>query len=366
MDESSDTGQSHISTGQQLQVSSATRALRNTVMPQVFTDRTHHNQLQDGPLAASSEQPRAFEYSLPDRPEPPPIPNGWYAIVGSEELVPRQVHSVTAVGKELVVYRGESGKAVVLDAHCPHLGAHLGGGWVSEDSINCPYHGWRYDADGVCVEIPYSEAHIPSKACVPTYPVCEQDGFVFFWYHASQLPPSYAIPRLSEIDDPEWSDARPWQFELVAALQEMAENNVDYAHLKYVHRREGIPAKTSRFTVDGPFSTVVEQLADGTEFDRHTWGPGIALLRIPNFMTVLTTTTPIDRQHCRLHWHFYFKGSVLEMADELITGVTGEFGLGADVPIWRDKVFLTQPLLIKADGNIAEFRRWYSQFYETS
>ncbi|MEX0769016.1 MAG: Rieske 2Fe-2S domain-containing protein [Microthrixaceae bacterium] len=335
-------------------------------MPQVFTDRTHQKQVTDGPLAASAEQPRPFKYSLPDRPEPPPIPNGWYAIVGSHELVAGQIHSVIAVGKELVVYRGESGNAVVMDAHCPHLGAHLGGGWISEDSIHCPYHGWEYDSGGACVNIPYSEGRIPAKACVPTYPVCEQDGFVFFWYHSSQLPPSYKIPRVSEVEDPEWSDALVWQFELVAALQEMAENNVDYAHLKFVHRREGIPTNTSRFMMDGPFSTVVEQLPDGSEFDRHTWGPGIALLRLPDLMTVFTTTTPIDRQHCRLHWHFFFKGSVAEMADELVAGVTGEFGLEADVPIWRDKVFLTQPLLIKADGHIAEFRRWYSQFYEDS
>ena len=93
---------------------------------------------------------------------------------------------------------------------------------------------------------------------------------------------------------------------------------MDYAHFKFVHGRDGIPSGTSTFITDGPFSTVIEQLPDGTDFNRQTWGPGIALLRIPNFMTVYTTTTPIDQQHCRLHWHFYFKGELIEMADELI------------------------------------------------
>jgi len=364
MSESTDEAQSAPEASARPVVSPITQTLRNTVVPPGLGDRSRHE--STGPSAQSAVKPRAFEYSLPDRPPSPPIPNGWYCIVGSDELVATQIHSVIAVGRELVVYRGESGEAVVMDAHCPHLGAHLGGGWVTGDSINCPYHGWRYDTDGVCVEIPYSDARIPAKACVPTYPVCEQDGFVFFWYHAGQQPPNYQIPRVSEVEDPEWSDPVPWQFEFVAALQEMGENNVDYAHFKFVHGRDGIPSGTSTFITDGPFSTVIEQLPDGTDFDRQTWGPGIALLRIPNFMTVYTTTTPIDQQHCRLHWHFYFKGELVEMADELIDGVTGEFGLQADASIWRDKVFLEKPLLIRADGNIAEFRRWYSQFYETS
>ena len=129
--------------------------------------------------------------------------------------------------------------------------------------------------------------------------------------------------------------------------------------------RAVVPDDTSTFTTDGPFSTVIELLPDGTEFYRHTWGPGIAVLRVPNLMTVFTTTTPIDRRHCRLNWHFHFKGRIEDMADELINGVTGDFGLLADVPIWRDKIFLENPILVKADGNIAEFRRWYSQFYES-
>jgi hypothetical protein len=81
-------------------------------------------------------------------------------------------------------------------------------------------------------------------------------------------------------------------------------------------------------------------------------------------MTVLTSTTPIDRRHVRLLWHFYLPVSLAGAAEEIMDGVTGEFGLGADLPIWRDKVFRERPLLVKGDGPIAEFRRWYSQFYE--
>lgn len=304
------------------------------------------------------------DYPIPQRPEPPPIPNGWYAIASSRDLAVGDVAPVIAVGRELVVYRDERGAAHVADAHCPHLGAHLGGGRVIDDTIRCPYHGWRFDPAGTCVDIPYSEAKIPSRACLRTYLVIEQDGFVFFWYHASGAAPTYEIPRVDEVDDPSWSNAYPWKYELVASLQEMAENNVDYAHLRYVHQRPYVPNDTSTFHTDGPFSTVIELLPDGQEFYRHAWGPGVAVLRVPNLMTVFTTTTPIDRRHCRLHWHFLFKGDIESMAADMIEGVTGSYGLHADVPIWRDKIFLERPILVKADGNIAEFRRWYSQFYD--
>ena len=336
--------------------------LRSTVVPsgaRRSTGRSTGDGYSEGLRVAS------VGYSLPDRPEPPPIPNGWYSAMSSDDLPAAAISSVVAVGRELVVYRDEAGDVHVIDAHCPHLGAHLGGGKVVGDSIKCPYHGWRYGPDGSCVEIPYHDGRIPSKACLVNYPVREQDGFVFFWYHVAGRAPTYEIPSIEEVSDPTWSRAYPWTFELVAALQEMAENNVDYAHLRYVHQRTYVPNDTSTFIPDGPFSTVVELLPDGSEFYRQAWGPGVAVLRLTDLMTVFTTTTPIDRRHCRLNWRFHFKGDAEKMADDLIAGVTGEYGLMADVPIWRDKIFLEHPVLVKSDGNIAEFRQWYSQFYET-
>lgn len=81
-------------------------------------------------------------------------------------------------------------------------------------------------------------------------------------------------------------------------------------------------------------------------------------------MALYTTTTPIDRGTCRLQWDFYFPHATAELADTIIDGVVGEYGLQADVPIWRDKVYWERPVLVKGDGDIAGFRQWYSQFYE--
>ena len=166
---------------------------------------------------------------------------------------------------------------------------------------------------------------------------------VLCWYHAGGEGPTYEVPGVSEEDDPAFSDAIVYRTELVASLQDMAENNVDYTHFHFVHGREALNDSTSQFSTDGPFSTVIESFeAEDLVFTRYTYGPGIALLRVPGLMTIFTATTAIDRRHVRLLWHFYLPTELVGVAEDIIDGVTGAHGLNADVPIWRDKVFLGQ------------------------
>lgn len=312
-------------------------------------------------------EPTAIDmpYELEPQPEPPPIPNGWYSIAASSDLAPGSRHAVIAAGRELVVFRTLKGEVQVLDAHCPHMGAHLGGGEVDDDTIRCPYHGWHFDRSGTCVRIPYSDTRIPSRACVRSYPTVEWADMVLFWFHRDGKEPAYDVPA-SAADIPDgMTDATEFRSEFVASLQDMAENNVDYTHFFFVHGRAKLNESNAKFTMDGPFSTVVEDFADDQlVFTRHTYGPGVAVLDVPGFMHIITTTTPIDRRHVRLLWHFHVPVALAAVTDQIVAGVVGEHGLGADLPIWRDKVFRDRPLLVKGDGPIMEFRRWYSQFYD--
>ncbi|MFT4571443.1 MAG: nitrite reductase/ring-hydroxylating ferredoxin subunit [Hyphomicrobiaceae bacterium] len=314
--------------------------------------------------AATSSKKRRITSSLAPRTHVLPVPNGWYTIIGSSELLPGEIVSITAVDRPLVVYRDEKGAAHVFDAHCPHMGAHLGGGRVIGETLRCPFHGWTYDADGQCVDIPYCQTKIPDQARVRSYPVDEKDGFIYFWYHAADAAPTYEIPAVAEVSDPAWTDAHVWQFEVVAALQEMAENNVDYAHFRYVHGRDAIPLDITELSLDGPCSFIIERLPEGMTFQRHTYGPGIAVLQFPGLMTFIATTTPIDRGNCRLLWHFHFPNEMKAAAEDLVLSVTGAYGFQADIPIWRDMQYQERPMLVKGDGPIMAYRRWYAQFYE--
>src|SRR5690606_36915397 len=85
----------------------------------------------------------------------PPIPWGWFVVGLSHELHPGDVRPVRYFDRDLVLWRTEAGEARVWDAHCPHLGAHLGyGGTVEGETLRCPFHHFRFDGQGRCVEVP--------------------------------------------------------------------------------------------------------------------------------------------------------------------------------------------------------------------
>ena len=86
---------------------------------------------------------------------PPFYPNGWLPVLESSALKKSQILPIFAFGNDLVAFRSTAGEVTVLDAYCPHLGAHLGyGGRVINDRVSCPFHGWVFNQTGDCVHIP--------------------------------------------------------------------------------------------------------------------------------------------------------------------------------------------------------------------
>ena len=82
------------------------------------------------------------------------IVEGWYWVVRSKKVKRGKAVAATVMGRELVVYRTEGGRAVVADAHCPHMGAHLSLGKVEGECIRCFFHNWSFDAEGRCDNVP--------------------------------------------------------------------------------------------------------------------------------------------------------------------------------------------------------------------
>jgi nitrite reductase/ring-hydroxylating ferredoxin subunit len=85
-----------------------------------------------------------------------PYPDGWFAACFSSELPPGSVLSRKLCDRDVIVFRTEAGVPAIVDAHCPHMGAHMGvGGRVEGEAIRCPFHGFRFAPDGACVSTPY-------------------------------------------------------------------------------------------------------------------------------------------------------------------------------------------------------------------
>ena len=134
-------------------------------------------------------------------------PRGWFVGAYSHELQPNEVKSLEYFGQRLVAFRDSQGEVAILDAYCAHLGADMGvGGSVEDDCLRCPFHAWKYDRNGACVEVPYANK-IPTKAKVRSWPVQERNDLVFVWHDPEQKSPDYDIPIIEEYSGDSWL---PW------------------------------------------------------------------------------------------------------------------------------------------------------------
>src|SRR5436309_1850808 len=103
----------------------------------------------------------------------------WHPVKVANELPRGRALPLRIMSQDFTLYRGESGKAQLLDARCAHRGTQLSTGWVEGDCLRCFYHGWKYDASGRCVEQPAEDSGFASKVKIRSYPTEEYLGLVF-------------------------------------------------------------------------------------------------------------------------------------------------------------------------------------------
>lgn len=302
------------------------------------------------------------------------FPRGWFVVGFSEELEPEQVRPARYFGQDFVIWRTSGGEARVFDAHCPHLGAHLGhGGKVEGDSIRCPFHAWCFNESGRCQEIPYAKK-IPPKAAIRSWPVLERNGFLMLWHDPAGEEPEDYVPLLEEFGAPEWT---PWMHRTVqikTQAREVVENVADVAHFPNVHGNEVLDFEAK---FDGITAT---QSTHTTGYDRKGrltkqrtvatyYGPAIQFSEMAGeFPTILLNAhIPIDENNLELRIGVLVKG--IDYTTKLGRQL-GEMWIDAlqvgyfqDVAIWEHKAWRDNPMLCDGDGPIGDLRRWYAQFY---
>ncbi|MGI9592841.1 MAG: Rieske 2Fe-2S domain-containing protein [Myxococcota bacterium] len=303
-----------------------------------------------------------------------PIPNGWFAVDFSHELREGDVKPIRYFGEEMVLFRTRSGEARVVDAFCPHLGAHVGyGGRVMGETVRCPFHGWQFDGEtGECTAIPYCQK-IPPQAKLRAWPTQEKNGMVWTWYHSEQKPPEWDFPALAEFGNPDWSEPRAFELELDAHVQETHENNNDPVHFQFVHGMPEEPPGEISFSADGRHYQIVNHSERETPFGtfqtslvRDSWGLGLTAVRTLGMgeeaLLMYNSATPIDEKHVHFRWLMTATRNMVDIAgEEFMNGITK--GVYDDFDIWKYKVHRANPVLCEADTYLAQYRKWARQFY---
>lgn len=164
------------------------------------------------------------------------LKNFWYGLAFSSELKGHGPIRITALGQEFVVFRISNGKIVLQSDLCVHRGGALSDGWIKDDCVVCPYHGWEYDASGACAKIPANKTGIPipKTARVDSYPVVEKHGMIFGFLGdlpEDERPP---LPDLPYIDDPDYRRIEG-SFTWNAHVDRVLENGIDISHTPFVH-----------------------------------------------------------------------------------------------------------------------------------
>ena len=302
----------------------------------------------------------------------PDFPMGWYSVERSHQLAIGEVKAVQAFDRELVLYRTRSGRAVLQDAFCPHLGAHLGHeGRVVAETIRCPFHGWQFGVEGNCEHIPYCD-EIPERARVRTWHTEEKNDEVYVWFHPENTAPQWGLPDLVELDDADWTSPRYTEHLVPAHVQDICENSCDPVHFQFVHGQMEIPE--SSVTIDDDGRTMhLHSEARTADYPSHlhaiTYSPGFALVRNsygPNAeMVMYNSAQPIDRHTTLMRWTLMVRREIEDLAgDDVMKGIIS--GLGDDYPIWANKVHRRRPVFCKGDETRVTFRKWVRQFSLTS
>lgn len=309
---------------------------------------------------------------------PFPIPVGWFHVDFSENLKVGEIRNVELFGQEWVLFRTESGKPGMSDPYCPHLGAHMGhGGKVCGEHLRCPFHHWEYDADGWCKSIPYAKVMPPivkKQAILRTLPMVEKYGMLWAWYHPQCEPPSFELPYIPEIEDATgYAGTRRGSWTANTCIQEIAENGVDTAHLKFLHGAPGIPPVTASY------EGAVMKLDIGQGYIVGTaYGPGLNVMRFNQHgitATMISYSVPITAEKTQMNMSFrhvdYKEGTPelhasKKVIDHMIGAAEGEESAGfesVDFIVWNHKKYRPNPLLCDGDGPVLQFRKWFKQFY---
>jgi phthalate 4,5-dioxygenase len=173
----------------------------------------------------------------------------WIPALLSEELAGPNCPPVRTqlLGEKLVAFRDSEGKVGLLDRYCAHRGADLFYGRNEEGGIRCVYHGWKFDAEGKCLEIPNAVVGqaFMEKCSLKSYPTQEKGGMIWAYMGPRELMPE--MPHYEFLAAPA-ENYFVTKFRAEGNYLQSLEGECDSGHVSFLHRyvaQEGVSAASS-------------------------------------------------------------------------------------------------------------------------
>jgi phthalate 4,5-dioxygenase oxygenase subunit len=149
-------------------------------------------------------------------------------------MASRPLKAVRALGAEFVLFKDAQGRWGLLDRSCPHRGADLSFGRHEGDGLRCPFHGWKFAADGQCLETPAEPANLRmcDRVRARSYPVVEKSGIVFAYFGEGEAPPFPGFDCFAAPSTHTFAFKGLWHCNWLQAF----EVGIDPAHPSFLHR----------------------------------------------------------------------------------------------------------------------------------
>ena len=250
----------------------------------------------------------------------------WHPVLLSEELPEPDCppKRTKILGEELIAFRDTNGEVGLVDNYCPHRRASLFFGRNEECGLRCVYHGWKFDINGDCIDMPSEpvESNFKDKVKITAYPTNEGAGMIWAYMGPKELQPG--MPQLEYLDVPEG------QFVSTKVMYEsnfvqVIEGEIDTVHASLLHSsldslsksetattvggRYSYKDRPPRFFVEDTDSGILIGARRDAEEDSYYWRisrwlfPYITMIpREPQGSARSGLIVPIDDENCWFFW----------------------------------------------------------------
>ncbi|MFC4892713.1 Rieske 2Fe-2S domain-containing protein [Pseudofrancisella aestuarii] len=289
------------------------------------------------------------------------VPKAWYAIAHISEFK-NKPQKLERFGLNLVVWKNDDKKIIIMDNNCPHRGAELSSGKVIDNCITCPFHGFQFNDAGNCKYTPETQCSIP-KLKAKVYPTKIIADMIWINIFDEDLNNDYAFEFCQEL-----FDSFNGKYAMITDIwnnniRHCIENQLDYTHLATVHKRtigKGYKIPDDIKIIEK--NNNIEAIKNGELMIKYIF-PNAWLLNISNKMKVTAYFVPINENQTKiyiLHYRNFLTTKILKPIMDIVFSIGNRIVLNEDKRVVNTQRYTKETynndFLLKHDQIIKIFR----------